>query len=66
MKLEINDFSGDLHPKAFVDWLNSLDDYFVNKYIEGLHLDIRQRISMFDFNDINEAYYKAHKAQHKI
>eukprot|EP00268_Persea_americana_P018006 TRINITY_DN18819_c1_g1_i1.p1 TRINITY_DN18819_c1_g1~~TRINITY_DN18819_c1_g1_i1.p1 ORF type:complete len:141 (+),score=21.35 TRINITY_DN18819_c1_g1_i1:45-467(+) len=26
--LEISDFSGDLYPKAFVDWLNSLDDYF--------------------------------------
>ena len=28
VELEISDFSGDLHPKAFVDWLNSLDDYF--------------------------------------
>ena len=28
VQLEISNFSGDLHPKAFVDWLNSLDDYF--------------------------------------
>ena len=27
VRLEISDFSGDLHPKAFVDWINSLD-YF--------------------------------------
>ena len=28
VRLEISDFSGDLHPKAFIDWLNSLADYF--------------------------------------
>ena len=42
------------------------DGLIVNKYTEGLRPNVRQRISMFDFNDTNEVYCKAHKAQHEI
>ena len=38
----------------------------INKYTGVLRLDIWQRISMFDFNDINEAYCKAREEQHEI
>ncbi|XXG51993.1 hypothetical protein AAC387_Pa03g0426 [Persea americana] len=29
VKIDVADFSGDVSPKIFVDWLNSLEDYFV-------------------------------------
>ena len=28
VKIDVADFSGDVSPKVFVDWLNSLEDYF--------------------------------------